>query len=883
MANTTYIDGSAATPIIASWLNDVNKTTYAALGSGGVAPTTPDQVKANIGADLASMSALRSFSGATQATVRSYYAGGSTGGGNFVSASSTTGWYGVGAISGITLTVSSTTNGAPAIGQQINYAGSDGSAYIISGSGTSWTLNKPLTVPLTAMTGDDGGVNVVALDGTRWKRLYSKLTPHDFGAMCSDFTDTGSITAGSSSLSVGTTTFQDGQWIAVIGAGSSGADLVTCVVGGGGTNTLTLQDVASTTVSGAIIEYDDLIPTQAAIDYCWRNGVSTFNFPDGGHYKSHGQFNSYMPTADKSASLRPRTKVSMYGNGCRMTTYNNSWYVKGMYAGYYETAFSWYLGAPMAEGANSLSFSSMGAAANFTVGGLYVLASVTYDSLSTGVSVFPSFVQLVKVRGVDSVNNKVTFYESIDVAIGDPQLGYPTDTTDVFCEGMELTGFDITADYNNGSQAFSLSGTYRCDIHDNKLTGTHGLSTDGFTKSQFRGNTVTLYCAASTGNRVYEVKSGSSSSYLGENDVTIVNVDGNSVAQNLIDIGERSRNIRIGKTSIAAAGITVHPAISTSDASGIHVKDITGTFLNIGTVILLQGNGAGTGGTNNYDWVLDQHVSGVSFTANQANSIVTISAWSSNNKIVRVSDITVNAIPGDPLSSGISPTGVLVGAPSAVDMDFDISDIIASGFTYSNSGATPIGVRIRASVLSKPSSGYGRAPYILTSAVRDVNGMPDPTVIATQVYSGTVANADFLTFTAAGEYPYLPGDKWRIKICGYIAGTANAKNIAIADSNGSAGGIYALFTWAAADQGAFELEADLICATIFDVGSSTTIHTILQARGRFNNTTDYQSRTQNLTQSATASWPIYLQAWVANSADAIYIDVASIEFLKGLT
>ena len=222
MANTTYIDGSAATPIMASWLNDVNKATYAALGSGGVAPTTPDQVKANIGADLASMSALRSFSGATQATVRSYYEGGSTGGGNFVSASSTTGWYGVGAISGTTLTVSSTTNGAPAIGQQINYAGSDGSAYIVSGSGTSWILNKPLTVTATTMTGDDGGSVIVALDGMRWYRIFQSAPDlRDFGAVGNGFPvvngTTGTVTVTGSDDTYAFTNF----WKYLAGTGSA--------------------------------------------------------------------------------------------------------------------------------------------------------------------------------------------------------------------------------------------------------------------------------------------------------------------------------------------------------------------------------------------------------------------------------------------------------------------------------------------------------------------------------------------------------------------------------------------------------------------------------------------------------------------------------------
>lgn len=47
MADTTFVDQS--TVIVASWLNDVNDTVYQALGTGGVAPTTPAQVRANLG------------------------------------------------------------------------------------------------------------------------------------------------------------------------------------------------------------------------------------------------------------------------------------------------------------------------------------------------------------------------------------------------------------------------------------------------------------------------------------------------------------------------------------------------------------------------------------------------------------------------------------------------------------------------------------------------------------------------------------------------------------------------------------------------------------------------------------------------------------------
>jgi hypothetical protein len=47
-ANTTFVD--QVTPVVASWLNDVNNTIYNLLGTGTLAPTTKAQVLANLGA-----------------------------------------------------------------------------------------------------------------------------------------------------------------------------------------------------------------------------------------------------------------------------------------------------------------------------------------------------------------------------------------------------------------------------------------------------------------------------------------------------------------------------------------------------------------------------------------------------------------------------------------------------------------------------------------------------------------------------------------------------------------------------------------------------------------------------------------------------------------
>jgi hypothetical protein len=47
MADTPFV--SKVTHILATWLNDINKTVYRALGTGGVAPVTPAEVRDNLG------------------------------------------------------------------------------------------------------------------------------------------------------------------------------------------------------------------------------------------------------------------------------------------------------------------------------------------------------------------------------------------------------------------------------------------------------------------------------------------------------------------------------------------------------------------------------------------------------------------------------------------------------------------------------------------------------------------------------------------------------------------------------------------------------------------------------------------------------------------
>lgn len=74
----------------------------------------------------------------------------------------------------------------------------------------------------------------------------------DYGASGSSSSTTGSMTSGSKTLTLtAAKDFKNGQDISVAGAGASGALLVSSIVSGAGTTTLTLADAAGTTVSAA--------------------------------------------------------------------------------------------------------------------------------------------------------------------------------------------------------------------------------------------------------------------------------------------------------------------------------------------------------------------------------------------------------------------------------------------------------------------------------------------------------------------------------------------------------------------------------------------------------------------------------------------------------
>jgi hypothetical protein len=96
---------------------------------------------------------------------------------------------------------------------------------------------------------------------TRWRNLIT-----DFKASPSAALTTGSITSGTNTLTIASASeWEVGHGILIVGAGTAGADLITKVTAIAGT-TFTLQNNASTTVSGARVQHDNSEAIQTAFD-----------------------------------------------------------------------------------------------------------------------------------------------------------------------------------------------------------------------------------------------------------------------------------------------------------------------------------------------------------------------------------------------------------------------------------------------------------------------------------------------------------------------------------------------------------------------------------------------------------------------------------------
>jgi hypothetical protein len=133
-----------------------------------------------------------------------------------------------------------------------------------------------------------GTVDAATVSAKNMASIGPRYDVTQFGAVGNGYSTTGSISAGSNSLTVTSgSAWVVGQGIQVVNAGTGGtAPLLTTVTAISG-NTLTLAAAAITTQSSATVLADDTAAIQAAFAACWNNESAPFGgvveFPGGAY------------------------------------------------------------------------------------------------------------------------------------------------------------------------------------------------------------------------------------------------------------------------------------------------------------------------------------------------------------------------------------------------------------------------------------------------------------------------------------------------------------------------------------------------------------------------------------------------------------------------
>lgn len=167
-------------------------------------------------------------------------------------------------------------------------------------------------------------------------------------------TTTGSITTGTSTLVVASAdTFAVNQGIRINGAGTSGGILVTTITNIDGT-TITLEDNASTTVSGETVMHDDT----AAINALFTSNARVY-FPGGTYRHTSPLFN-----------IGGITKITIRGDG-PATTFTTD-----------QDIDSWIIGDYVYSGSNDLPASPR--VANYDIGGFRIVSTSSTKTNANG-------------------------------------------------------------------------------------------------------------------------------------------------------------------------------------------------------------------------------------------------------------------------------------------------------------------------------------------------------------------------------------------------------------------------------------------------------------------------------------------------------------------
>lgn len=155
-------------------------------------------------------------------------------------------------------------------------------AYQIIQNGSDYTAQRSaLRFDDTFNVADSSGSDATVVTAITPDWLNAKSVTYK--ASGSNATTTGSVSSGTTSLTVGSTAgWSVGQGIHILGAGVAGAPLTTTITAISG-STFTLANSASTTVSGATVSHDDTVAIQAALDAGLSNDRTVY-LPTGTFY-----------------------------------------------------------------------------------------------------------------------------------------------------------------------------------------------------------------------------------------------------------------------------------------------------------------------------------------------------------------------------------------------------------------------------------------------------------------------------------------------------------------------------------------------------------------------------------------------------------------------
>lgn len=594
----------------------------------------------------------------------------------------------------------------------------------------------------------------------------------------------------------------------------------------------------------------DYLAAEAASLFAWAAGGGSVYWPNG-HYVSSRSGDQHV--------LRPHVSYEGDGYGSWLDYFANCFISQGMDPPDM-TLVAWKPLNNFTAGAQTVTTTSPADAANFLVNQLVYVTSVATDSAGTY-----SFMELVKVVGVNVGTGVITLEEPIEDAVTGAQIGISTFYgVNPLPEGCEVHHLRLTANAANGSQCFAINGAYKCFFHHCWTSGMRGLSHNGTTKCVFSDMVMVVMAYPDIYNYglAVEAQQGCYNTSYKRLKVAIVNVDGSQVynGSNLFALGQRARGVSVEDVEVLAPTINLQNVFTFSIGARNSARNIRVLCQNLDSGFNLAGQYQGA-----YFLPTLYRLRDITITVT--------GLWSRGG----IFSDTDNANPrGDEVSNFtiVGAQGAVNGATPRSFLWIFASDCVVRD----SSAAGPYGA------ISGPLRGYiynsntgGPLDATARGAIQEVScqvtgplAPPAPFAITNQNnINSTTPNNPLGSLTFPANFPWSVGDRIHFRIKGSFNGTANTKNVAIADN----GAVLLTLTAIAADTTPFFIEGDIDVTLL-----SSTLGYRLSAMCIHNGTAQMFEFNSSAVVSGAISFT--LQAWVANAADSAYIIKSDFQYAR---